>query len=69
MYTQSYTYTEGAFTGKSASQEFPAAHLGPTDFHCERSLNSWNDGLILNAGWLSGLTDINTEKESVQVGS
>lgn len=66
MYTQSYVYTEGSYTKKPPSQEFPAAHLGPTDFHCERSLNSWTDPLTLNAGWLSGLTDINTEKENVQ---
>lgn len=66
MYTQSFVYTEGDFTGKPASQEFPAAHLGPTDFHCERALNSWTDPGILNAGWLSGLTDINTEKENVR---
>ena len=39
---------------------------GPTDFHCERALNSWTDPLNLNAGWLSGLTDLNTEKEHVQ---
>lgn len=39
---------------------------GPTDFHCERALNSWTDPLDLNAGWLSGLTDLNTEKDNVQ---
>jgi alpha-amylase len=66
MFTQSYVYTEGTYTNKPPSQEFPAAHLGPTDFHCERPLNSWTDPLMLNAGWLSGLVDINTEKESVQ---
>lgn len=66
MYTQSYVYTDGAYTGKPPSQEFPAAHFGPTDFHCERALNSWTDPLCLNAGWLSGLTDLNTEKENVQ---
>ncbi len=66
MYTQSYVYTEGSYTKKAPSQEFPAAHLGPLDFHCERSLNSWNDPLQLNAGWLSGLVDINTERENVQ---
>ena len=66
MYTQSYVYTEGAYTNKPPSQEFPAAHWGPTDFHCERPLNAWTDPLQLNAGWLSGLVDINTEKESVQ---
>jgi len=66
MYTQSYLYTTSANTGYPASQEYPAANLGPTDFHCERPLNSWNDPLQLNAGWLSGLTDLNTEKPNVQ---
>jgi alpha-amylase len=66
MYTQSYVYTEGTYTKQPPSQEFPAAHYGPTDFHCERSLNSWTDPLTLNAGWLSGLVDLNTESEFVQ---
>lgn len=66
MYTQSYVYSEGEYTQKPPSQEFPAAHLGPTDFHCERPVNAWNDPLQLNGGWLSGLVDINTEKENVQ---
>lgn len=65
MYTQTFAYTEGEYTGKPPSQEYPAAHLGPTDFHCERPLNSWTDPLQLN-GWLSGLVDINTEKDTVR---
>jgi alpha-amylase len=65
-YTQSFVYTEGKYTGKPPSQEFPAANLGPVDFHCERPLNSWNDPLQLNAGWLSGLTDVNTERDNVR---
>ena len=39
---------------------------GPTDFHCERVLNSWSDPLDLNAGWLTGLVDLNTEKDNVR---
>jgi alpha-amylase len=65
-YTQCYAYTYGTHTDQPPSQEFPAVPYGPTDFHCERALNSWTDPLILNAGWLSGLVDINTGKESVQ---
>ena len=53
-------------TGLPPSQEFPAAMYGPTDFHCERPLNSWTDPLDLNAGWLTGLVDLNTEKANVQ---
>ncbi|GMH78693.1 hypothetical protein TL16_g07904 [Triparma laevis f. inornata] len=66
MYTQDYTYTESEETGLPPLQEFPAAGYGPLDFHCERSLNSWTDPLDLNAGWLTGLTDLNTERENVQ---
>ena len=54
-------------TGLPATLEFPAAGYGPMDFHCERILNSWTDPLDLNAGWLTGLTDLNTEKEHVAV--
>ena len=39
---------------------------GPEDFHCERSLGSWNDPFQLNYGWLVGLTDLNTESDYVQ---
>lgn len=65
-WTQGFAYTYGIHTGKAPSQEFPAVPYGPTDFHCERSLNSWTDPLTLNAGWLTGLTDLNTEKDNVQ---
>lgn len=46
--------------------EYPAAALGVEDFHCERSLNSWNDPFQLNYGWLSGLTDLDTESDYVR---
>jgi alpha-amylase len=32
----------------------------------ERPLNSWTDPLDLNAGWLNGLVDLNTEVPYVQ---
>jgi len=65
-YTQSFTYTTGKRTGVQPLQEFPAVPFGPLDFHCERVLSSWNDPLELNAGWLSGLTDLDTERDNVQ---
>jgi alpha-amylase len=66
MYTQDYVYSTSDATGYPPSQEFPTAGYGPLDFHCERPLNSWNDPLQLNAGWLNGLTDLNTERDYVQ---
>jgi len=66
FYTQNFAYTTGSHTGKPPLQEFPAVPYGPQDFHCERVLNSWSDPLVLNAGWLTGLTDLNTERDNVR---
>lgn len=67
FYTQDFAYTYNDHTDQPPSQEFPAVPYSPTDFHCERALNSWNDPLDLNAGWLEGLTDLNTEKPNVRM--
>ena len=66
FYTQSNVFATSPVTGLPPLNEFPAAAIGPLDFHCERALNSWNDPLDLNAGWLTGLTDLNTERDHVQ---
>ncbi|KAJ4455343.1 putative alpha amylase domain protein [Paratrimastix pyriformis] len=66
FYTQGFAYLYNDNTGLSPTQEFPAVPYGPLDFHCERTLSSWSDPLILNAGWLVGLADLNTEREYVQ---
>jgi len=66
FYSQGFVYTYGENTNQPPSQEFPAVPYGPTDFHCERPLNSWNDPIDLNAGWLTGLVDLNTEKDNVR---
>ena len=65
-FTHSWGFEKNEFTGERPALEFPAVPYGPTDFHCERSLNSWSSGFVLNYGWLVGLTDLNTEKEYVQ---
>lgn len=66
FFTQCFNYMPMEQTGQSPMQEFPAVPYGPEDFHCERALNSWNDPLDLNAGWLTGLVDLNTEKDAVR---
>ena len=66
FFTQGFVYEPNENTRLSPSQEFPAVPYGPTDFHCERALNSWTDPLDLNAGWLTGLVDLNTEMSNVQ---
>ena len=46
--------------------EYPNAGYIATDFHCERSLNSWTDPFLLNNGWLVGLSDLDTESDYVR---
>jgi len=65
-WTTGWQYQDNPYTGKRPGLEFPSVPYTASDFHCERSLNSWTDGNILNYGWLTGLTDLNTEKEYVQ---
>ncbi|KAH6914463.1 alpha amylase [Coprinopsis sp. MPI-PUGE-AT-0042] len=65
-YTFGNTYLINPFTKTRPTLEFPAVPFGPTDFHCERSLNNYNDGNIVTKGWLVGLTDLNTAKPYVQ---
>ncbi|KAL3668048.1 hypothetical protein V7S43_006917 [Phytophthora oleae] len=65
-YTHSYTYGVNAYTNARPALEFPAVPYGPTDFHCERTMNSWTDPLQLETGWLTGLTDLNTQKTYVR---
>ncbi|GIQ84238.1 glycoside hydrolase, family 13 [Kipferlia bialata] len=65
-YTQGFNFQANENTFLPPIQEYPGVPYGPLDFHCERALNSWTDPLDLNAGWLVGLTDINTERQNVQ---
>ncbi|CAZ83956.1 unnamed protein product [Tuber melanosporum] len=65
-FTSGNTYLLSPYTGTRPTLEFPSVPYGPTDFHCERTLNSWTDGQVITKGWLLGLTDLNTEKPYVQ---
>ncbi|KAG8710734.1 hypothetical protein FRC09_020951 [Ceratobasidium sp. 395] len=65
-FTHTSTYQYNPQTGMRPAMEYPAVPYGPTDFHCDRSLNSFTDGFTLNYGWLVGLADLNTEKAGVQ---
>ncbi|TMW64883.1 hypothetical protein Poli38472_009050 [Pythium oligandrum] len=65
-YTHNFQYQVNAQTGQRPAAEFPAVPFGPSDFHCERTLNSYTDGFSLSNGWLVGLLDLNTGKQSVR---
>jgi len=64
--SQDFQFQPNANSGLPPSQEFSSVPYSTLDFHCERSLNSWTDPLDLNAGWLEGLVDLNTEVPYVQ---
>jgi len=66
FYTHSFMFENSTRTGLRPGDEFPGVPYNPTDFHCERALNSWTSPFDLNYGWLTGLTDLNTESEYVQ---
>jgi alpha-amylase len=65
-YTHGFEFQNNKYTGQRPSLEYPAVPYDATDFHCERSLNSWTDPFALNYGWLVGLSDLKTEKEYVR---
>ena len=66
-YTPAYTYETNPYTGRGTNVlEFPAVPYGPMDFHCDKSLNSWSDPNLLNTGWLTGLSDLDTSKDYVR---
>ncbi|KAJ3359090.1 hypothetical protein HDU91_005008 [Kappamyces sp. JEL0680] len=65
-YTHGYTYKLDPSTGQRPALEYPAVPYGPSDFHCERSLDSYTSGFVMQYGWLSGLADLHTGKDSVR---
>lgn len=66
FFTQCYQYENVSSTGNRPGTEFPSVPYGPLHFHCERTLNSWTDPFQLNAGWLVGLCDLNSEDDYVR---
>lgn len=65
-YTPSWTYAKNHRGEPDNVLEFPAVPYGPMDFHCNKGLSSWSDPDILNTGWLSGLSDLDTSSDYVR---
>lgn len=65
-FTQDFMYLHSNNTQQEPGMEYPGAAYIATDFHCERSLNSWTDPFQLNYGWLVGLSDLDTESDYVR---
>ena len=66
MFQTSYQYQNNYYTGKIPMPEYPAVPFFPSDFHCAKSIDNWNDPDELTFGYMVGLQDLNTEKERVQ---
>ena len=65
-WTTGWQYQNNTYSGKKPGLEFPSVPYFASHFHCDRACNAWTNPFILNNGWLSGLCDLNTEKEYVQ---
>ena len=66
FWTIGFRYENNPYTGLEPGIEYPSVPFFPSDFHCKNDITNWNDAAELNGGWLSGLADLNTEKEYVQ---
>ena len=65
-YTTGWQYGINQYSGQKPGMEFPAVPYFFSDFHCDRACNAWTNPFILSNGWLSGLVDLNTEKDYVR---
>lgn len=65
-FTHSFTFGVNENTNERPGLEFPAVPYWAKHFHCDRPLNSWSSPFSLNYGWLSGLSDLNTQHPYVQ---
>ena len=59
-------YENNPYTGLEPGLEYPSVPYFPSDFHCNYSINNYQDANELDGGWVSGLVDLNTDKEYVQ---
>ena len=66
FWTVGFRYENNPYTGLEPGLEYPAVPYFPSDFHCDYTINNYFDANDLNGGWVSGLADLNTEKEFVQ---
>ena len=66
FWTVNFRYENNSYTGLEPGLEYPSVPYFPSDFHCKSDITNWQDPVELNGGWISGLADLNTEKENVQ---
>ena len=66
FWTVTNRYENNTYTGKRPVVEYPSIPYFPSDFHCRTDTKDWFNIDELVNGWLSGMADVNTEKEYVQ---
>ena len=66
FYNTAFQVQNNYYTNQPPGIEYPAVPYFPSDFHCSRSINNWDDPFELCFGYLAGLQDVNTEKEYPQ---
>ena len=66
MFQNSFQNQNNYYTGKLPVTEYPAVPYFPSDFHCAKSIEDWDDPIELVYGYMVGLQDLNTEKVYVQ---
>ena len=63
FYTWAGQIKNNYYTNQPPANEYPAVPYFPSDFHCGRGIDDWDDPEELCYGSVAGLQDINTEKE------
>ena len=66
FWTTGFRYENNPYTGLEPGMEYPSVPYFPSDFHCKYDISNWDDPEELNGGSISGLADLNTDKENVQ---
>ena len=66
FYNTAFQVQNNYYTNQPPGIEYPAVPYFPSDFHCSRSIENWDDPFELCFGYLAGLQDVNTEKEYPQ---
>ena len=66
MFQTAFQNQYNYYTGKLPATEYPSVPYFPSDFHCSKSIEDWDDPVELVYGYMVGLQDLNTEKEYVQ---
>ena len=59
-------YYNNPYTNKKPVIEYPAVPYFPSDFHCRKDIEKWDDIDELTNGWMFSLADVNTEKNYVR---